>query len=540
MWFFGKQKETVAAAPKVDQAQTVSRDDDAFADAQIAELKLRMRALCAARKAVTETHTALDKSVNELAAAKKEDGELQHGKADEVDGDTFRTYLTRFRDIFVRIEVATKDRKEGLAKLGTNLFTLRRETDALEAMVIKENLEGFCLRLRACHVLAARLVKAARDTIQVSFKFHQETGRMYFPDDWRKPGEPRKKAEPLVKKVVDATEKAIAIHSKTKLALLAARRSVDAVSALTKKEVVEPQKPTSEEVGRYLLQLLEWCREHLPTNRQAGKDVQHFREMHATMERDVSAASRLLSRIIYLENQRVDPDLVGMLKAMRKLLDELARVARDWRFTSNSWALQKFDRSEPLLEITAEEKETIEHLEAQVKNVGVAAAGKVMAKVKHDSLRHNGREKMPNLPALGALPTDDDTFERAAQRMQNHISAVKVVDLRNEKARAEIEVAWDAYETSRQRTKQAAAACLKIANTMERLLIRKPSDEMRIHLHRVAKLQEIHSTDWGGFRLLLDANDQAQTLFQGNDEDDKRKQTFNWAFATEDHNRDRY
>lgn len=65
------------------------------------------------------------------------------------------------------------------------------------------------------------------------------------------------------------------------------------------------------------------------------------------------------------------------------------------------------------------------------------------------------------------------------------------------------------------------------------MLTRAPSDEMRIHLHRVAKLYEIHNES-GGFFSILDSSDQAMTFLQGDEE-----KVWSWRKRDDDDNNEK-
>jgi hypothetical protein len=436
---------------------------------------------------VAQAIERLNESANLLVGARKE--RQSPGHVNENDkGDILRTYqqnvalrhkqeheadiafFEALKNANARLVVfvALKDALKQLAAQSRDLPTSPRLDAALSlADTMAQRLDGSVKTLEA--------LIAQKQTLVITIK--------------RKPAPPKRKFQGNLDACSVAMERLIVIHEKALQSMEEATRAVDAVDELSTKKFVEPQKPTSEEITRYLGELKLWAQDSLPASRDAAKCVTNARQYHATAERDLKLAQLAFDRVAGLEAMEVDHDVRAFLVANRAILSRITLSTRNWRFICNRWAQRVFDKTAPVTETRDDEQEAIDNLERTLRNIGVVVATKRNAKVKYDSISKNRRFELPQYE-LRAF--NSSQVEAVIASMEEQIEKEEAVALENQRKNDEVDAAWDAYQARIAKAGELTKSAEKLARRIERALRTPRSDELTFVLMMVDKLRQLH------------------------------------------------
>ncbi len=407
-------------------------------------------------------------------------------------GDQLRQFLSDILAVHLRLDNARKSHFEAAKLFQVRHAGLVQARGELKALSLRTSAVTDSVRLKAALQLAQSMVNRIDEELLDLSWVHllAELDRIKVSDK-RKVAPPRCKQEPLLKALSDALERVILVHEKALAAMNEAKAAVDTVDELATKKIMEPQKPTSEEVSRYINDLRTWAEANLPAQRAAGKFVQTIREYQATLERDLTKAQLAYDRVERLKFRAVEYDVDALITGAKQLLDAITKITRPWRFLCNSWAERKFDKSKPVTDTKPDELEAIEHLQSSIKNISIAVANKCNARLQYQKVITTGL-KPARLPARD-LSIYENNLESAWEEVEKILEKEESARARAQKKQDERDIVWDTYQARIAATRQTATTAMKLAVRLEKTLLPPRSDELTIVLSIVAKLYSLHA-----------------------------------------------
>ncbi len=302
----------------------------------------------------------------------------------------------------------------------------------------------------------------------------------------KRPAGPRKKYEALIDALGRSLKATIETYEKTRVAREEARFAVEVVSSLDSAQIVEPQKPTAEEVGRYLHELDMLARKHIPAQRQAAANILTFRRYMTALDDAIKDLAPAVRKTSHLEALDLSGDDEAIVVGAREILETLRVQYREFVRSADDWVARKYDNSTEVTETFDDEKALMEQLQVQVRNLGNAIANKAIARAKYDQLKNIPAEHMPEMPTWNRyayLNVDERITE-----LGKYLVLAAAVNARNEKQNAIKMVAFDAFEARQELARRLAGSLAGIATTIERTLQHPMSDELRVRLFAIRKL----------------------------------------------------
>ncbi|MBY0359641.1 MAG: hypothetical protein K2W82_16670 [Candidatus Obscuribacterales bacterium] len=309
--------------------------------------------------------------------------------------------------------------------------------------------------------------------------------------DKRRKAPARRRYDAVVKKLSAALNTVIEVHAKTEEAHCQTQRAVYAVKELDEQRFSEPRKPSAEEVSRYLKELDEWSRLYLPAQRAAAAEVLLFRKHLLALEIAVKNMAPLLRKTRYLAFRATEPDVDAVVLNAREINDYVNNIIRNYRKDVEEWRGRKFDDSEPVHDMGEQEPEFIETLQLKIKNVGVSVANKCIAHAKYKEIRDKKFED--EKVTYSGQSLQNFSYVGAFDSMDSYLLQMEEVRARNDRQRAQVQIAYDAYSARCEMAREVSGKCVEGATIMERTL--KPmSDQFRVVMIVVRKLQKLHGS----------------------------------------------
>lgn len=406
-------------------------------------------------------------------------------------GEKLRQYLADTEEFYGRLDLARKAYLKATEGVQASLSVLQSERDNLATLSAGALGISGCPRLDAALELAKQMLSEIDSMTERLQSVSDSTAREVADTLEKRKAissqEKTRQAMPL-KSLSDALERVILVHEKALAAMAEAKASLDTIDVLTTGKIAEPCKPTSEEVSRYLSDLRVWAEADLVAQRAAAKHVQTMREYQATLERDLKRAQLAYDKVKHYNARAVDYQVDALIVGAGALLDAIAKLSRNWRFFCNSWAERKFNKSEPVTDVRPEELEAIEHLEASIKNVGIAVATKRNSRLKYDSVKD-----VHTFTRLERDFTPYDDLEDLLSEVAKVLKREEELRARNESRANEIEIAWDNFQSHSAAAREIASNAMKLAERLERTLLAPRADQLTLVLNTVAKLYTLHA-----------------------------------------------
>ena len=306
----------------------------------------------------------------------------------------------------------------------------------------------------------------------------------------KRPAGPRKKFEALIDALTRSLKATIETYEKTRVAREEARFAVEVVSSLDSAQIVEPQKPTAEEVGRYLHELDMLARKHIPAQRQAAASILTFRKYMTALDDAIKDLAPAVRKSSHLEALDLSGDDEAVVIGAREILETLRVQYRDFVRSADDWVARKYDNSTEVTETFDDETALMEQLQVQVRNLGNAIANKAIARAKYDQLKEVAAEHLPEMPTWSRythLNVDDRVSE-----VGKYLVLAAAVNARNEKQNAIKMVAFDAFEARQELARRLAGSLAGVATTIERTLQHPMSDELRVRLFAIRKVHMLN------------------------------------------------
>ncbi len=306
----------------------------------------------------------------------------------------------------------------------------------------------------------------------------------------KKLGPPRETFQLLFDALTAQVTHAIAVYGKTLAAKKDAKDAVDAVTALDEQPIIEPMKPTAEEVGRYLFEVDQRARLQIPAQRSAAVTVLKFRREMLQLYDAFKDLAPPLRKMGYLEAYQIEVEVEALIVASRKISDYLKQIHFQWMRLVDKWSSMSLDTSTPVEEQPIEEIEIIDLLQVQVRNLGVAVANKSIAGTKFHSMANTKPADAPKPPCFSFYdPTKlDEEFDKAAK----YLGDFAAVALANELEDAKRSMASDAFDARQELARRLSA---KLAHTVDVIgnTLKKPmSDQLRVMFFGVRTLHRLN------------------------------------------------
>lgn len=436
---------------------------------------------------VAQAIEGLNESATLLAAARKE--RESPGFVNENDaGDILRNYQQSVALRYKQEHEADIAFLEALTNASARLADFVSLKEALKQLAAESRDLSTSPRLAAALSLGDKMSERLDGSVK-AFEERIAQKQTLATAVKRKPAPPKRKYQGNLDACLVAMERLIVIHDRAFQSMLDATGAVDALDELSTKRFVEPQKPTSEEVTRYLGELKLWAQDSLPASRNAAKCVMTARQYQATVERDLKLAQLAFDRVAGLEAMAVDHDVRAFVIANRAILARITLTTRSWRFICNRWAQRVFDKTEPVSQTRDDEQEAIDNLERNLRNIGVIVATKRNAKVKYDSISKNRKFELPHneLRSFSACHV-----QAVIASMEEQIEKEDAIALERQRKNDEIDAAWDAYQARITKAGELTKTAEKLARRIERALRTPRSDELTYVLMMVDKLRQLH------------------------------------------------
>lgn len=392
-----------------------------------------------------------------------------------VEFDEANTNLLDFARVYSGHKVALTD-------MGVRLTALTSESQKHEDAAL-------VARARALAVLVSQIGERAFETDYLLLVEERQKTLPKKPAS-KKPAPARESFQALFDELVGQLNIAIGVYDKTLAAKKEAKAAVDTVKAFNEAAIVEPLRPTAEEVGRYLFEIDQRARLEIPAQRVAAIAVLKFRRQMLALYDAFKDLGPPLRKVGYLENYQVDAEVEGLIAAAKKISEYFRQIHRDWMRSVDWWSSESLDTSTPVEEQPVEELEIIDLLAAQVKNLGVAVANKSIAGTKFRSMTCSTQQEVPRSPTFSYFNPGklDDEYDKATKYLTDFAAASAA----NELAEAKRSMASDAFDARQELARRLSAKLVHTVGVIGSTLKKPMSDQLRVAFFGVRLLHKLN------------------------------------------------
>lgn len=286
----------------------------------------------------------------------------------------------------------------------------------------------------------------------------------------------------MTRKLVDTlqyrSDKLVGVHSE-------ASNLVSAADQFEEWTAREPNKPTAEDVGRYLQETEDWATRRLAAQRAAVEALTAYVPNRKTYEKMLADLGRAVDKLKYILATTVDEEAEALVSAAFRMHARMDSRFREAHSDVDKWLARDFDRSKPVYVTTPEQDEEIKALRQMARTLGFAVAQRNVAWVKHSQAKGKSRPYEPSEPRVSSREFD---FEALAGSFKSYLAEVASNAVTNEQIDAEIEVIGNALEARQAKVKQTAELLSAKSKGAVKKMDDETADETRIVAAFAAKL----------------------------------------------------
>ncbi|MBK9280605.1 MAG: hypothetical protein IPM93_20775 [Candidatus Obscuribacter sp.] len=271
---------------------------------------------------------------------------------------------------------------------------------------------------------------------------------------------------------------------------LLSRLTIEAlyIERTAEKSVKRPQKPTPEEVMRYLAEIEDLEKEALGEERQAALTLAETRRQVSILENEAAA----LSTAIQAASQAREPQTGQKTDVLLKAAQQIHKELGEWRekttagcnaYQEKKWRSRQSTGNAP----TAQEEEAIKALRAFNRTFGFAVAQATVAAAKERSL--NARE--PSSPNKPRIEREED-FGKALTGFDGFLKKQEAYRAEYHQWASQVEVVKTALLARIEKMKEAAKAMETRASVDAKSVDNKSADELIITIAASLKMAKLH------------------------------------------------
>ncbi len=260
------------------------------------------------------------------------------------------------------------------------------------------------------------------------------------------------------------------------------------IERTAEKSVKRPQKPTPEEVMRYLAEIEDLEKEALGEERQAALTLAETRRQVSILENEAAA----LSTAIQAASQAREPQTGQKTDVLLKAAQQIHKELGEWRekttagcnaYQEKKWRSRQSTGNAP----TAQEEEAIKALRAFNRTFGFAVAQATVAAAKERSL--NAREpSSPNKPRIER----EEEFGKALTGFDGFLKKQEAYRAEYHQWASQVEVVKTALLARIEKMKEAAKAMETRASVDAKSVDNKSADELIITIAASLKMAKLH------------------------------------------------
>ncbi|MDX1986694.1 MAG: hypothetical protein SFV17_08405 [Candidatus Obscuribacter sp.] len=260
------------------------------------------------------------------------------------------------------------------------------------------------------------------------------------------------------------------------------------IERTAEKSVKRPQKPTPEEVMRYLAEIEDLEKEALGEERQAALTLAETRRQVSILENEAAALSTAIQAASQAREHQTGQKTDVLLKAAQQIHKELGEwrektTAGCDRYLEKKWRSRQSTGNAP----TAQEEEAIKALRAFNRTFGFAVAQATVAAAKERSL--NARE--PSSPNKPRIEREED-FGKALTGFDGFLKKQEAYRAEYHQWASQVEVVKTALLARIEKMKEAAKAMETRAAVDAKSVDNKSADELIITIAASLKMAKLH------------------------------------------------
>lgn len=263
---------------------------------------------------------------------------------------------------------------------------------------------------------------------------------------------------------------------------------VTAADSFEEQTIREPNKPTAEDVGRYLTELEEWAVNRLKAQRAAYAALKRYVPNRAVYAKMLIDLKRSVDGLVYVVGTSVDPEAESLVSAAQRMFKEIDSRFHKVAGDVDSWQTRSYDRSEPVFATTGEEDEEIKVMRQLARTVAFAVAQRNVAAVKYANAQHKLRPSQAYEPRV----PDELDFDKLALGFREYLDLQARNAADNAQIDAEIEVIFNALEARNAKIKQSAELLSSKAKAAAKKIDDDSADEFRVVTAFGSRLCALH------------------------------------------------
>ncbi|MBI4533698.1 MAG: hypothetical protein HY711_07095 [Candidatus Melainabacteria bacterium] len=336
-----------------------------------------------------------------------------------------------------------------------------------------------------------RAAQAMRDSFigrVASFKEGAETRSKACPKSLkaRPKGPSRADIEGKLTSLVACLEAALVCYSSAAEATDDAAEAFAQYLDLDETRFREPQKPTTEEVGRYLQEIEEWSKARLASERKSSASLAVLSRNIDKCQKAFALVKEALDKLSGVKGKDVDETVEATIVVAETMLSLSSLHSEVQKLTE--WTALDLKTSPHITTVTPAESAEASTLKGLARTAGYAVAQLNVARAKVRQVEEKPMPPLSRAPSFQGVDVDLH-IESYGKWLEEEAQIRKQI----EQLVAELEVAKNAREARQAKVHSSAEALAAKASAMGKTFSDSSADELRVTVIASHKLVELNS-----------------------------------------------